>query len=106
MRNVPGTSHSEDQELLELQRALTLLTVRVAELRTRRTTTPTQRQNHPSSEADNHRTFDIGDRVYFRLDGSRAEGVIIDRTNRRFRIRHSTTGFVYLRSATTITLIV
>jgi hypothetical protein len=94
-------SSDEDQELYELQEALAALTVRVAEIRNRRPINIERRRTpntvHP---------FYIGDRVYFPLNGHRAEGVIIDQTPRRFRIRHNTTGHIYLRSATTITLIV
>jgi hypothetical protein len=96
----------EDQELLELQEALSALTVRVAELRNRRTAITNEAQ--PLS---NNQVFVIGARVHFQLNGHRVEGVIIDQTPHRFRIRHidrfgDNTGDIYLRSGTTITLIV
>jgi hypothetical protein len=94
---------SEDQELLELQRSLTELTVRVRELRSRRSSNPL---TTPRPTRQVHRSFRIGDRVHFQLNGITVEGVIIDRTPRRFRIRHTDTGHIYLRSDTTITLIV
>jgi hypothetical protein len=100
----PSSSQSEDQELLELQQALAELTVRVADLRNRRN--PTQREtNQEPQRNQQQRTFQIGDRVYFQLYGRRTEGTIVDRTPRRFRIRHNGTGHIYLRSDTTITLI-
>jgi transcription elongation GreA/GreB family factor len=91
---------AEDQELLALEEALAALTIRVAALRRRRTAaqTPPQTPQQP--------IFTIGDRVYFQLNGNRTEGVIIERTLRRFRIRDINTGHVYLRSGNTITLIV
>jgi hypothetical protein len=92
---------SEDQELLELQEAISALTVRVAQLRNRRTTINSAAQLPNSTQV-----FAPGDRVHFHLNGSLAEGVIIDRTPRRYRIRDVNTGHIYLRSSTTITLIV
>jgi hypothetical protein len=89
----------EDQELLELQEALSALTVRVAELRNRRTAITNEAQ--PLSI---NQIFVAGARVHFYLNC--AEGVIIDRTPQRYRIRHIDTGHIYLRSGTTITLIV
>jgi hypothetical protein len=91
----------EDQELLELQEALSALTVRVAELRNRRTTITNEAQ--PIS---NNQGFVIGARVHYHLNGFYAEGVIVGRTPQRYRIRDTNTGHIYLRSGTTITLIV
>jgi hypothetical protein len=91
----------EDQELLELQEALSALTVRVAQLRNRRTGNINETQ-----PLNNNRGFVIGARVHFYLNGLRVEGVIIDRTPQRYRIRHIDSGHIYLRSGTTITLIV
>jgi hypothetical protein len=96
-------SQSEDQELLELQQALAELTVRVADFRNRRN--PEHRENNQEPQRNQQRTFRIGDRVYFQLYGRRVEGTIVDRTPRRFRVRHNGTGHIYLRSDTTITLI-
>jgi hypothetical protein len=95
------TLSPEDQELLELQEALSALSVRVAELRNRRTAVTTEIRPPNSNQG-----FVIGDRVYFHLNGYRTEGVIISRTPRRYHIRHTNTGHIYLRSSTTITLIV
>jgi hypothetical protein len=100
-------SPREDQELHELQEALSALSVRVAEIRNQRFLNA-ERRHHSNTE---RRPLSVGDRVYFQLNGHRAEGVIIDQTPHRFRIRHidrfgDNTGDIYLRSGTTITLIV
>jgi hypothetical protein len=95
-------SSNEDQELYELQQALSALTVRVAEIRNRRPLN-NERRRHRISEP---RPLSIGDRVYFKLNGLSVEGVIIDQTPHRFQIRHIDTGHIYLRSGNTITLIV
>jgi hypothetical protein len=91
----------EDQELYELQEALAALTVRVAEIRNRRPYT-TERRRRSNTEP---RPLSIGDRVYFKLNGHRVEGVVVGQTPHRFHIRHTHTGHIYLRSRNTITLI-
>jgi hypothetical protein len=91
----------EDQELLELQEALSALTVCVAELRNRRAAITNEAQ-----PLNNNQGFVIGARVHYHLNGFYAEGVIIGHTPQHYRKRDINTGHIYLWSGTTITLIV
>ena len=80
-----------NDELADLQEALTALTLRVADLRN---------QANQEEQANHNRTDrTVGDRVRFHIAGRRyTEGVIISRTARRVQIRQDITNHIFSRA--------
>jgi hypothetical protein len=88
-----------NDELADLQEALTALTLRVADLRN-------QQANQANQPNRNRADRIIGDRVRFHIVGrGYTEGVIVARTAHRVQIRQNVTNHIFSRAPHNTTII-
>ena len=87
-----------NDELADLQEALTALTLRVADLRN---------QANQEEQANRNRTDrTVGDRVRFHIVGrGYTEGVIVSRTAHRVQIRQDITNHIFSRAPHNTTIV-